>query len=508
MRFAVVVGLLTALRLYVMTQVPLTGDEAYYWQWSQHLALGYYDHPPMVGWVIAMFTWIFGTSVFSARLAGPLSSAVTALIVYRLAREISEQQRVALLAGSLVLTAPLLSVGALAITPDTLLLPAWAACVLLLYRALFEDNRRAWWWAGVVLGIGILSKFTAFLLIPLLFAFLGTSPTHRQWLRRREPYVFVLIGTAVASPLFWWNATHGWQTFVYQATLRLGHVELAGPPGVRHLADFLVQQAIMQSPVVFALAVFVVVRGLMGAGRDPRPVFLATFGGGIVACFTLMSLYAPVRGHWPIAGYPILMIAIAWWHFRLGTPYRATVIAGLIVAVATTSAAYAVLVRPQILFDFVSAYAVKNRTVNQGNTLRAENLAEIFGYEGAAEYLRGVVAEMNEQGPTFVVTDSYALSSVLAFYSGIETHVLGGSVMGRAYAEWDRFDTLAGRDGVFVDLAPYGARRGIVALLSGACQRVEGDPPVRLFVGVQPIRPFYFIRCYGFRPAGVDVRPR
>jgi len=33
-------------------KVPLTGDEAYYWEWSKHLALGYADHPPMVAYLI------------------------------------------------------------------------------------------------------------------------------------------------------------------------------------------------------------------------------------------------------------------------------------------------------------------------------------------------------------------------------------------------------------------------------------------------------------------------
>ena len=28
-------------------------DEAYYWQWAQHLDWGYYDHPPLVAWLIA-----------------------------------------------------------------------------------------------------------------------------------------------------------------------------------------------------------------------------------------------------------------------------------------------------------------------------------------------------------------------------------------------------------------------------------------------------------------------
>ncbi|MBD5632897.1 MAG: hypothetical protein IAI49_00335, partial [Candidatus Eremiobacteraeota bacterium] len=36
--------------------LPLTGDEAYYWEWSRHLAWGYVDHPPAVAATIALFS--------------------------------------------------------------------------------------------------------------------------------------------------------------------------------------------------------------------------------------------------------------------------------------------------------------------------------------------------------------------------------------------------------------------------------------------------------------------
>ena len=35
---------------------PLNSDEALYWEHSRHLALGYYSHPPLTGWLIAAIT--------------------------------------------------------------------------------------------------------------------------------------------------------------------------------------------------------------------------------------------------------------------------------------------------------------------------------------------------------------------------------------------------------------------------------------------------------------------
>src|SRR5215213_10135897 len=37
-------------------RLNLSFDEAYYWLWSQHLQLSYYDHPPLVAWAIRLST--------------------------------------------------------------------------------------------------------------------------------------------------------------------------------------------------------------------------------------------------------------------------------------------------------------------------------------------------------------------------------------------------------------------------------------------------------------------
>jgi len=40
-----IVAVVTAMRAVAAFNVPLIGDEGYYWEWARHLALGYSDHP-------------------------------------------------------------------------------------------------------------------------------------------------------------------------------------------------------------------------------------------------------------------------------------------------------------------------------------------------------------------------------------------------------------------------------------------------------------------------------
>jgi hypothetical protein len=55
---------LTLWRAYTGATLPLHPDEAYYWLWSRHLALSYFDHPPMIAYLIKLSTVFSQSAVF------------------------------------------------------------------------------------------------------------------------------------------------------------------------------------------------------------------------------------------------------------------------------------------------------------------------------------------------------------------------------------------------------------------------------------------------------------
>jgi len=56
------------LRLWIANTFPITGDEAFFYWWGVYPDWGYYDHPPMVGWLIAAMRATLGDSLWSIRL--------------------------------------------------------------------------------------------------------------------------------------------------------------------------------------------------------------------------------------------------------------------------------------------------------------------------------------------------------------------------------------------------------------------------------------------------------
>ncbi len=59
--------------------LPVHPDEAYYWDWSRHLSLSYYDGPPLMAYLIRISTFLLGgATAFSVKLTSVLCATVGA----------------------------------------------------------------------------------------------------------------------------------------------------------------------------------------------------------------------------------------------------------------------------------------------------------------------------------------------------------------------------------------------------------------------------------------------
>ena len=77
MRSLLAIGLAVLLRLAVLIASPLEigPDEAQYWRWSRTLDFGYYSKPPLIAWVIAASTAVFGEGEWAIRVSAPILMA-------------------------------------------------------------------------------------------------------------------------------------------------------------------------------------------------------------------------------------------------------------------------------------------------------------------------------------------------------------------------------------------------------------------------------------------------
>lgn len=213
-----IISISLLLHIVCMASADLLVEEAYYWNYAQHLDFSYLDHPPMVAVLIKLSTSIFGTNEFSVRITSLMCWLLTAAFSYKLTELI--HRGAGLYAVMLLAILPFFFLQSLVITPDIPLIICWSASLYCLYRALILNQANYWYIAGIWLGLGMLSKYTISLLGIATLFFVIAVPSARPWLRRKEPYTCALITVLIFTPVIYWNATHEWISFLFQSKRR------------------------------------------------------------------------------------------------------------------------------------------------------------------------------------------------------------------------------------------------------------------------------------------------
>ncbi len=208
------------LRVLYLGSYELIQEEAYYWNYSQHMAMGYLDHPPAVALLIWVGTHIFGDTEVGVRFGSFLCWFITAWFSYSLTLSVLGK-KTALNALVLLATLPLFFGIALVMTPDAPLLACWAGTVFFLHRALIDERQSSWLGAGICLGIGMVSKYTIVLLGPAIILFMLIDPQSRRWFFKPQPYLAAITALLIFSPVIYWNYQHDWASFLFQSQRRI-----------------------------------------------------------------------------------------------------------------------------------------------------------------------------------------------------------------------------------------------------------------------------------------------
>ena len=402
-------------RLLCVGSVELLPEEAYYWNYAQHLDIGYLDHPPMVAWLIRLGTAIFGDTEIGVRIGAVLCSTVASVFIYKVTRNLFGAAS-ALTALLLMQLLPFCFCSGFLMTPDAPLTAAWAATLFFLERALIAGRVAAWWGAGISVGLGLVSKYTIAMLMPAAFVFMLIDQDARRWLRHWAPYAAALLALALFTPVIIWNARHEWISFAFQTSHRL-----AERPRFS-LHKLLASALVLLTPVGFVT--------IFGALRNPHEQrarrFLLVSVALPFSVYFLFSLQHEVKLDWTgtvwIAALPALA-SVA--RGRVRAAWAATAVVLLLVYAVALD--YLVLGIPGVGYsEHMEVSPVGWRDLGRQVSAIAYDVRRRTGGE-----------------PLVVGMDRYATASELAFYAPdhlrsvantTASHLFGGS--GLMYEQW------------------------------------------------------------------------
>ena len=381
----------------------LENDEAYQWIWSKHLALSYYSKPPMIAYTQFLGTSLWGDNEFGVRFFSPVISAVLSLLMLRfLAREASARLGLVFL---LIITAtPLLAVGANLMTIDPLNVLFWTMAMLAGWRAVQPDGRTSHWlWMGLGMGLGFLSKYTSLFQLLSWVVFFALWPPARAHLRRRGPYLALLVNVLCMTPVLIWNAQHDWVTITHVGDRAdFGHTFHFT---TRYLTDFLAQEAGLLNPVFFVGMVWAAVAFWRTDRRDARLVYLFSMGAPLVLAYLLQSLHARVLPNWIApAVLPLFALMALYWDRRRES---ALVRRGLGAGLALGLVAVALLHNTNLV----------RKVTGHPLPVRLDPLHRVHGWEEVARIAGEARTRLAAEGrPAFLICRHYTYTSQITFY--------------------------------------------------------------------------------------------
>ena len=410
-------------RLWLAAALPVTADEAYFILWGRTPALGYYDHPPMVGWLLAPLAAL-SEAPWLLRLPAVLLPPAVALMLHAaLVRWFERDAQTADLAALAVLLMPA-SVWNVLITTDTPLVLFSVAAALVLARAAQRDSGPQYFAAGVLLGLAFLSKYFAVLLGLAFLAWAALA-------RRPRALALILLGALPFGLVnLYWNYEACWCNVMFNGINR--HVEGHSGWSPSKPALYAAGLAYLAAPLFwFAWRGR---RRLAEAWRRPAEGALLLAWGLPLAVFTLLAPVKTIGLHWLLSFLPPLVASLA---------------------LALEPRALRSSVRWFALLAVVHMVPIAVIGALPLETWKATWIYPRMVFPGRTPALLAALRE--ETAGKVLATDSYAASALVEYYARRPVLVFG---RGTSHARQDDIDTdwrtLEGKDIVIVRRQPAG----------------------------------------------------
>ncbi len=323
-REGIVLFFFTLLTIIANRFIPLYSDETYYWLWSKKLALSYFDHPPMVAYVIRATT-LFGDSAMEIRLSAPLLMAGSAYFLYRLAKVIFDE-RVAIYTFYIFLTSLIVQGASTIITPDIPLIFFWASTLYFAYMYIEEDKRNYALLMGLFAGALLLSKYTGILLPASLGLYILLYK--RSLFLDRYLYYAILLCLLVFVPVLYWNYQHDFISFKFQLGHGIAEEKLFHP---EYFFKFTGEQLVIFHPFYLLPLLYFIVKDREIFSR--KKIFLLLPFLLTLGLFVYFSAFKKANTQWAVPAYLSASILLGYYLAQRRT-MKLIVAAGIFSALA------------------------------------------------------------------------------------------------------------------------------------------------------------------------------
>ena len=281
-------------------------DEVYYWTYALYPDWSHFDHPPMVGWVIQLFSLnLLLDSEFFIRLASVVFMTVNTYIVFRIGKELKDARTG--LYAALLFTASIYAfvITGIFIMPDTPLMLFW---LLAIWMAVKSEKNQFLIFFGLFAGLAMLSKYSGvFLWVGMMLYILVFN---RKQLKNPYLYLSLLISAVCCIPILYWNIQNGFISFHFHGERVGGNSINPSTFGTELAGEFL-----YNNPVIFILAFIAIFSAFKKRISMEKSVqrLIMCISLPMIVVFWVFSLMRPTLPHWNAPAYVLLIVLVAVW---------------------------------------------------------------------------------------------------------------------------------------------------------------------------------------------------
>lgn len=305
-------ALATIIRLMVAGFTELSNDEVYYWTYALYPDWSHFDHPPMVGFLIQLFTLndLLHHELF-VRLGATIISAFNTWLVFHIGTLI-RNERTGFYAAVLFTTSIYASlIAGTFIIPDAPQSFFWFVSMYLFLQmsSTTRISGKLYVSLGLAIALSVLSKYHgAFIGVGIFIFWIAFR---RDVFKTSGPYLLIIIALLGLAPILWWNIQNDFISFTF-------HGERVSP-SLRLRFDFLFMelggQIAYNNPVNYVL----IVLGLTGlikgkkyfSRSHTRALLLMSLP--LLVVFTSFALFKRTLPHWSGPAFNgLLFFGAAW----------------------------------------------------------------------------------------------------------------------------------------------------------------------------------------------------
>jgi hypothetical protein len=420
--------LIQLLRFCFIGMMGIMPQDAYYYFYARHLDLSYYDHPPMIAYLLRVFTDVLGKKVFVLKLADTTISLLTVLAFYRLAKKFLSETKTRI-ATLILISTLMISILSLISTPDVPLMLVWTLSLISLYCAIFKQENIYWIYGGILTGLSFDSKYTGLFLIIGLIGFLMIAKPYRKLLFSRWMFFYLVSFGITILPVVIWNIKNGFASFKFQSEGRVKEGTQFDPAG---FAGVVGHQSAILLPILFFSLVYFIYRicrkyGIRFSRIPADRLFLLCFFIPLFLGFLSLSFIYWVKLNWMMPAYITGIIWVSRYWNKKWVKYQLIFSIVLHLLLAAEIIFYIVPIRSDDTWFGWDTFSVKVDSLRK-------NYPDAFIFS----------------------SDDYKTAAVLNFY--LDDTVYSKNVVGQRALQFDFVGTnlrdLNGRDALFIDSNP------------------------------------------------------